>query len=130
MNGMHVAQVLLLFSFRYGRGVEYPCALVHWFALVDDMPDPLTTMWKVRREYHDEHDLEIRVVGSSRRGKKPVLSVIHLDCVIRAAHLVGAEDPIYLPSNSKVLNADNSLEYFQQFYVNKYIDLHAHELLE
>lgn len=131
MHGMHIAQVLLLFSFTYGRGINYPCALVRWFSTIGDAPDNLTGLWKVKRECH-----ELMEEGEDRLDYdpgppryRPALAVIHLDCVVRAAHLIGVAGQDYLPSSSKVLKPENSLDYFQQFYVNKYIDLHAHELL-
>ena len=43
MQGLLVARVLLLFSFK-AHGVLYPCALVHWFSRVGHECDEDTGM--------------------------------------------------------------------------------------
>ena len=55
----------------------------------------------------------------------PVLLVIHLDYIFRAAHLlpVYGDDPIPI-----TISPDNSLDAFAAFYVNKYADHHAFEI--
>lgn len=95
MKGLHVAQVLLLFSFNmadstqgHRRTVTYSCALVHYFTTVGDKPDPLTGLWVVEREYHDESKLQ------------PVLGVIHVDCIVRGAHLIGKDPRLQLEGHS------------------------------
>ncbi|KAG2039375.1 hypothetical protein BDR03DRAFT_860107, partial [Suillus americanus] len=41
MHGMEVAHVLCFFSFHYGHDSQiFLCALVHWFKLVSDEPNP------------------------------------------------------------------------------------------
>jgi hypothetical protein len=75
MHGLDVVRVLLLFSFTLGD-VTYPCALVHWFMFVEEEHDEDPGMWMVQPE--TDNGL-------------PVLSVIHLDCIFRAAHLL----PVY-----------------------------------
>ena len=52
-------------------------------------------------------------------------SVIHLDAIIRSAHLMGVAGTTFIPRH---LTFDRSLDAFKKFYVNKYIDHHAHEL--
>ncbi len=49
-RGMSVIHVLLFFSFAYD-GVEYPCALVHWFKKHGQQPDTITGMWIVKPDY-------------------------------------------------------------------------------
>ena len=46
MGGSLVAQVLLFFSF-YNSVLQthIPCALINWFVLKSDKPDPNTGMW-------------------------------------------------------------------------------------
>ena len=39
--GFEVAQAHLFFSFTHNK-VTYPCALVHWFSCVGDMPSDVT----------------------------------------------------------------------------------------
>ena len=56
----------------------------------------------------------------------PVISVIHLDCVVRAAHLI----PVYgVDPILDEVSHHNSLDIFAAFYVNKYADHHAFELI-
>jgi len=110
MCGLDVVRILLLFSFTF-ENVTYPCALVHWFTLVEEEPDSDTGMWMVQPEITDDG--------------LPVLSVIHLDCIFRAAHLL----PIYGDNPIPItITPDNSLDAFAAFYVNKYADHHAFEI--
>jgi hypothetical protein len=69
--GLHVARVLLFFSFNHDM-LTYPCAFVHWFSTVGDTPCDETGMWMVEPDF----------IGSKR-----VLGVIHLDTIMRGAHL-------------------------------------------
>lgn len=104
-------RVKLFFTFRYERRL-YPCALVHWFARVGDTPDPDTGMWIVKPRYI--------------RGRTPLVSVIHTDTIFRAAHLIGVYGKDVITDEQSEYTA---LEDFTQFYVNKYIDHHAFDLL-
>ena len=110
--GLLVARVFLFFSVKYD-GVDYPCALVHWFSVVGDAPDDETGMWIVKPDY--------------LAGRKQFLEVIHLDAILRGAHLIGVAGSTFLPSNPKV-DFLTSLNSFKSFYVNKYADHHAHEI--
>lgn len=76
MRGLEVARVLTFFSFRHEEKV-YQCALIHWFSHVRDEPDEDTGLWVVKPEFDDD--------GT------PDLAIIHIDTIIRAAHLI----PIY-----------------------------------
>lgn len=114
LNGMHVAQALLLFSFTFHQAT-YTCCLVHWFEPVGDEPDSGTGMWVVEREYGPTGE--------------PSLAVVHTDCIVRAAHLIGFYGSDHIERDDKVLNSETSLSYFKKFYVNRFVDLHAHELL-
>jgi hypothetical protein len=76
MRGLDVAHVRLFFSFSH-NGIEYPCALVHWFSRPGNSPDDNTSMWEVEPDILDD-------------GTKFV-SIIHLDTIVRAAHLL----PVY-----------------------------------
>lgn len=110
MRGLDVARVRMFFSFIY-HGVKYPCALIRWFSRVGDMPDEDTGMWMVEADLNAEG--------------KPFMSVIHLDTIVRAAHLIGVYGNVFLPRG---ISAHNSLDVFRTFYVNKYIDHHAFEI--
>jgi len=107
MSGMRVVRVLLFFSIEYNRE-KYPCAFVEWFETV--APDSVTGLWVVRPE----------CTGGSRDK-----SVLHLDTFLRAAHLI----PVY--GNQKIpldFHFSFSLDSFQAYYVNKYIDHHTFEI--
>jgi hypothetical protein len=67
-------------------------------------------MWIVEPDYY--------------RGK-PFLEVIHLDTIMRGAHLIGVSGSHHLPLHH--FNFTKSLDSFQSFYVNKYIDQQAFE---
>ena len=108
MSGMLIVRIKLLFSFHY-NGVYFPCALVEWFDRVGY--DHSTGMWIVRPGF--------------TRGKRDK-SVLHLDSLLRAAHLI----PVY--SGNQQLPLDfhytYSLHAFRAYFVNKYIDHNANEL--
>jgi hypothetical protein len=103
--GMYVAQVLAFIKFKYDH-ITYPCAVVKWFSTIGNSPCADTGMWMVRRD-NDIPDL------------------IHLDTIVRAAHLIGIAGTSTLPYE---LNFTDSLNAFRTFYVNKYINYHAHEI--
>ena len=50
---------------------------------------------------------------------------LHLESIFRAAHLMGVCGEGFVP---KTLTADYSLDFFDSFYVNKYVDHHAFEI--
>ncbi|KAF8805514.1 hypothetical protein BYT27DRAFT_7104339, partial [Phlegmacium glaucopus] len=54
-----------------------------------------------------------------------VTSVVHIDSILRAAHLIGVYSSEFIP---QTLTHSQSLHAFKLFYVNKYIDHHAHEI--
>ena len=108
MRGLSVVRILLFFSFVFD-GKTYPCALVHWFSSVAEECDEDTGMWIVQPEVED---------GS------PTISVLHLDCIFRAAHLL----PIYSNDPIDSISPHESLDIFSAFYVNKYIDHHAFQI--
>lgn len=109
-QGLNVARVRLFFSIKFGE-VIYPCALIHWMIRVGDEPDDDTGMWIVKPDL-DANGL-------------PHMSVIHLDCILRAAHLIGVCGKDFLP---KGFSYYHSLDAFLAFYVNKFIDHHAFEI--
>jgi len=109
-RGLYAAQVLLFFSF-YFHSVLYPCALVQWFVPVGDSPCEDTGMWKVKRELDED--------GSQ------VISIVHLDSVVRGAHLIGVYGKDFLPRDFQYTD---SLSAFYSYFVNKYADHHANEI--
>jgi len=110
MRGLLTAQVLLFFSFSY-CSITYPCALVQWFQPVGGAPCLDTGLWVVEPEL-------------DRHGRR-VQSVIHLDCILSAAHLIGVAGTHFIPRDLKYTH---SLSAFKAFYVNKYANHHAHEI--
>lgn len=106
LRGLGVVRILQFFSFSFD-GVFYPCALVHWFSAVGDEPDEDTGMWIVEKDFDLDGD--------------PSLAILHLDCIFRAAHLIGFYGTQILP---KTLRFHNSLDSFDRFFVSKYADHH------
>jgi hypothetical protein len=109
-RGLDVVRVALFFSFDF-RGTTYPCALVRWMSCCGDEPDEDTGMWVVKPELDAD--------GS------PSSSIVHLDCILRAAHLIGVYGDEVIPIE---LSFDQSLDAFRAFYVNRFIDHHAFEI--
>ncbi len=110
-RGLHAARIYLLFSFRY-QGCLYSCALVSWYSPVGCNSDPNMGMWIVSPD-----------VDQTRR--QPLMEVVSLECIVRAAHLIGVCGDELLPHK---VGPDNSLDIFKQFYVNTLADHHAHEI--
>ncbi|KAJ6576363.1 hypothetical protein B0H10DRAFT_2345165 [Mycena sp. CBHHK59/15] len=109
-RGLIAARVLLFMSFKY-RGVTYPCALVTWFSAIGDEPCPDVGMWMVQPNVDN-------------RGRR-VMDIIHVDTILRGAHLIGIYSENFLPRHFKY---SESLDRFKAFYINKYTDHHAHEI--
>ncbi|KAF9245384.1 hypothetical protein BU15DRAFT_85684 [Melanogaster broomeanus] len=112
INGMDIARVLCLFSFPF-LSKMFPCALVHWYKHIGSQPDNTTGLWMVRPSFEDDGSRE--------------LSVIHLDTIFRAVHLL----PIFGNSDSihPAVNLHNSLDAFKGYYINKFADHHSFEIL-
>ncbi|KAJ6545799.1 hypothetical protein B0H10DRAFT_2385897 [Mycena sp. CBHHK59/15] len=109
-RGLIAARALLFMSFKH-HGGTYPCALVTWFSPIGDEPCPDVGMWMV------EPDVD-------NRGQR-VMDVIHIDTILRAAHLIGIYGHHSVPRHFKY---SDSLDSFKAFYINKYADHHAHEI--
>ena len=70
------------FSIRHNNAT-YPCALVSWFSTCGDEPCRDTGLWRVTPDYD----------GTGRRA----MSIIHIDSILRGAHLMGiAGNTLYL----------------------------------
>jgi hypothetical protein len=54
----------------------------------------------------------------------PRVAIIHLDTILRGAHLIGVYGKRFLP---KELSFTDSLDVFHAYYVNKYINHHSFE---
>ena len=53
------------------------------------------------------------------------MSIIHLNTIVHAIHLIGIYGEFFLPQG---ITFSNSLDMFDTFYVNKYIDHHTFEI--
>ncbi|KAJ6558720.1 hypothetical protein B0H10DRAFT_2201334 [Mycena sp. CBHHK59/15] len=109
-RGLLAARVLLFMSIKH-LGVTYPCALVTWFSAIGDEPCPDVGMWMV------EPDVD-------HRGRR-VMDIIHIDTILRGAHLIGIYGDSFLPRHFKY---SDTLDRFKAFYINKYADHHANEI--
>ncbi|PBK85946.1 hypothetical protein ARMGADRAFT_941149, partial [Armillaria gallica] len=89
----------------------YPCVLVTWFLAVGNELCEDTRMWVVQPDLDE--------------GGQQVMSVIHLDTILHAAHLIGLYGTFFLPQKLKHMD---SLEAFCSFHVNKYADHHSHKI--
>jgi len=105
-----VARVRLFFSCAY-NGRDYLCALVDWFLPVAGEVCELTGMWIVAPEIDNQG--------------RHVQSVISLDSIVRSAHLIAVYGNDIVPID---LHFSETLDAFKAYYVNKYIDHHAHAL--
>lgn len=113
-RGLLVAQVhaFLRLKPKHRRRSQrsYPCAVVTWFNSVGDSPCLNTGMWIVERELV--------------HGKMPK-SIIHIDAILRGAHLIGIAGNSVVPDD---LEHTDTLNAFKTFFVNKFVDYHAHEI--
>jgi len=109
-RGMSVVRIKLFFSFSY-EGEEYPCALVEWFKKDGQSPNEQTGMWVVKPE-------------EDRHGKR-LTTVVHLDTILRGAHLIPVYGSRFIPPHFCHFW---SLDAFKAFFVNKYTDHHANEI--
>jgi hypothetical protein len=114
MRGMIVGRVKLFFSFTH-NGVTYPCALVDCFTCMGQGLDAITGMWKIKPE----------VTVTGRRATR-VQSIKHIDTIYRAAHLLPVFGDGPLPVD---FHFSHSLDAFNSYYVNKYADHHANEIV-
>ncbi|KAF9783363.1 hypothetical protein BJ322DRAFT_1212129 [Thelephora terrestris] len=111
-RGFEVARVHLFFSFALEEEV-FKCALIHEFCKSFDDPDPDNGMWVFEPDYN-------------RDGFR-LMSVIHIDSIVRAAHLLPVfKDDTPIP---REINFTHTLDAFKAFYLNKYIDYHSFKTL-
>ena len=106
-----VGRVHLFFSCVHA-GDCYLCALVDWFIPIADEPDKLTGMWMVVLEVDNDGWW--------------VQSVVSLGSIVQGAHLIGVYGGEFIPVD---LHFSKSLDAFEAYCVNKYIDHHANILV-
>ena len=110
MKGMVIACVHLFLSFNYKR-VDYSCAFVNWLVCNSNDPDPDTGMW---------------IVSLEEQGGKPTAQVIDVKTIACTAHLL----PVFGPDSVPIdIQYYNSLDRYQSFFVNSFVDHHSHESL-
>ncbi|KAG2055774.1 hypothetical protein BDR06DRAFT_881468 [Suillus hirtellus] len=108
-NGLTVVRVLCFFSFNYQISY-YPCAIVHWYSYVCEECDPNTGMYVI--------------MPVTTGGNVPDVSIIHVNCIFHAAHLI----PVYGLDFIPKISPHNSYDMFDSYYVNRYTDHHAFEI--
>ena len=107
MGGLDVSHVLLFFSFSH-NDVKYPCTLVHWFSCTSKLPNENTGMWEVKPDLGNDSMKHV--------------SIIHIDTVVRAAHLLLVFQQKFVLCT---LSFSDTLDAFDTFYINKDIDHHV-----
>jgi len=110
-HGLSVAQLHLLFSFIF-NDIRREVALVKWFSYIGSSPDEETGMWMVEKENRDDGF--------------PLMDFISIDTILRGCHLLPVHGTNIVPSD---ITHESSLDAFQVYYVNKFADHHAFELL-
>jgi hypothetical protein len=93
------------------RGDYYPCTLVRWFTHVAEELEEVMGMWVVQPDTNTD--------------ESPAIGVIHLDLVLHVAHLLPVFGDDFMLLN---LSPFHSLDTFETYYINKYIDYHTFEL--
>ena len=69
-------------------------------------------MWKVQPDF--------------KRDGTPYKAIVHMECILRAAHLM----PVYgVQFLAEDFNFEDTLDTFRLLYVNKFIDHHANEIV-
>lgn len=110
MHGMTIWRVKAFLAFSF-NDIRYRTALVKWFVSVDDQPDPVTWMWIVKPEATcGQYDI----------------CLVHVDCIVRACHLIGVYGRQFMPID---FHFSHALDAFHVYYVNYYIDYHAYETI-
>ena len=111
MRGLDVARIKQFFSFK-SQGRLYPCAAIQWYSRCGDEPDEDTGMWIIEPDEDED-------------GER-ITDIIHLDTIVRSAHLIAVYGNNPLPKNIPLCY---TLDLFHSYYVNKYIDHHAFEIV-
>ena len=112
MDGLEIARVCLLSSFKYSNSKTYECALVDWYSRLQEH-DADNSMWMVKPD--------ILANGS------PFTVVIHVDTILCCAHLISVYDSSRpVPHGMKY---SDSLDSFDMYYINRYANHHMYEVV-
>ena len=106
-HSFEVARVFLFFSFLHGNK-EYPCAYIQWYSFVGTERNEDTGFW---------------IVEPDIRAGKSHFAVIHIDCIVRAVHLMPVMRTARFVDRSVTMHT--SLNDFKLFYLNRFVDHHA-----
>ncbi|KAG2755597.1 hypothetical protein P692DRAFT_201801024 [Suillus brevipes Sb2] len=115
ITGMRREHIRAVPSWRNGPG-RFDCAFVNtddrqWFYWITEERDEVTGMYMVAPSFDED--------GS------PNMSIIHIDSIVRGAHLL----PIFgTQFVSQGLQFHHSLDIFRGYYINRFIDHHSFEL--
>ncbi|KIK77437.1 hypothetical protein PAXRUDRAFT_166842, partial [Paxillus rubicundulus Ve08.2h10] len=74
-------------------------------------PDPNTRMWIVQPGFN--------------AFRQPNISILHIDMIYRAAHLIPVYSTHFIPTK---IQPHQSYDIFHAFYVNKFADHHTFEI--
>lgn len=85
---------------------------MEWFKKIGRSPEEQTGMWVVKPE-NDDHS-------------RWLTSIIHIDTILCGAHLLPVYGKQFLPFR---FYHTWSLDSFKYFFVNKYVDHHANEIV-
>jgi hypothetical protein len=112
-KGLRVARVLVFFGFTHER-VHHSCALVTLYAPPDGVVGPCedTHMWIVEPQRDEDGEERIEVIST--------------DIILRGAHLLPVYGDFMIP---REVDHTNSLDLFNLYYVNKFVDHHSHEVV-
>ena len=115
-RGFEAVRIRLFFDFQRETDTKpHACALVEWFSKCGPAPCADTGMWIV------EPDMDT--------SQNRVMSVIHVDSMYRGVHLLPVFGRSRVPTEPDCLLHSHTLDAFKAFYVSKYADHHAHEIL-
>jgi hypothetical protein len=112
MRGLLVARALHFLRLDTQHGESFPCVLVHWWEIVGNEPDEDTGMWVATPQF-------------TGLGAVPFLQFIHLDCVLRASHLLPvhqADRQNWVPVRH---DHTKTLDTWTHYYINKWVDHNA-----
>ena len=124
MDGMEVARVRASLSFQHSD-IEYRCAVVDWFDTEEDC-DPTTGMYVVTPAWEDPPPEDSDSDTSSNGDSQRLTSIVPLQFIVRACHLIGVYGTTTLPDT---FHYSEALDAFRRYYVNWYADYHAHETI-
>ncbi|KZT64211.1 hypothetical protein DAEQUDRAFT_679009 [Daedalea quercina L-15889] len=109
-HGLEVGRVLGLIAFSHDN-VRYKGALIHWFDKTGDAPDDVTGMYCVTPSEID--------------GERST-AIVDVDSIVRAVHLTPRCRGVRIPYD---FHFSYTLDAFEEFYVSRYADYHAHEYI-